>query len=169
MNPQTEKDSRIITDFPKFIFNTISDQIKQADTKAVGVLGILGIVTGALLSRLNTIKDHMGIYDPKWVVIFTFSTIMVVITMKFIVRVVYPRGSSSNTKNMIYYKDISLYSKDEYIKRGESLLNTDILKETYNDVYNIAGVASRKYKALRLAMLMTIITIIWTIAVLLLS
>ncbi|GEM_PF-5321971 len=60
------EDRKILGDFPKFIASAIADQIKQADTKAVGVLGILGIVTGALLSRLNSLKAVVGVSHPSW-------------------------------------------------------------------------------------------------------
>ena len=171
MNPQpaSDRDPRLSSDFPKFVCTLISDQIKQADAKAIGVLSILGIVTAALLSRLGSLKGISGLMDPKWVFIFSFSVVMIVITMKFIVRVVYPRASKGGNGNMLYFKDIATQSKEDYLTRGLELNNADIIRETYADAYNLAKVADKKYAALRRAMIATTVTIIWTIAVLLLS
>ena len=163
-------DPKVIVEFPRFIFNCIIDQIKQADTKAVGVLSILGIITSALMSRLNALKGMLGLDHPLWVILFSVSVIMILLSMKFIIRVVYPRDSKSKDKTMIYFKDIANHSSvNEYIDKGSRLVPEDMARETYSNVYYLARIATQKYAALRQAMVLTIITLIWTIGVLLLS
>ncbi len=171
MNSEEPKkeDIKTIADFPKFISTSIADQIKQADTKAVGVLGILGIVTGGLLSRLNSIKNVSGIEDPKWIFILGFSVVMILLCMKAIVLVVYPRLSKKGSENMTYFQDIAGFSQEEYVNRGKALTTDEIITNTYITAHNLANIATKKYKALREAMILTIVTIIWTIGVLLLS
>ena len=163
------EDTKTLADFPKFITNSIADQIKQADTKAVGVLSILGIVTGALLARLNAIKIMVGISDPLWIFIFGISVVMIMLSMKAIVRVVYPRLSKKNGGNMTYFADISLSSQQEYISGMRALSTDEIISKSYLLTYNLAKIASKKYRALQQAMILTMFTIIWTIAVILLS
>ncbi|NQV88040.1 MAG: hypothetical protein HQ402_00600 [Parcubacteria group bacterium] len=164
LNEKDIKDMRTLFDFAKFISTNIADQIKQADTKAVGVLGVLGIVTGALLSRLNTLKSTIGVGHSLWVFLFAFSLIMIVITLKFIIRVVYPRTSLSKKKNLLFFKDIATFSHEEYVEQASELSPQEFIRETHGNSHNLACVADAKYKALRHAMIFTVITIIWTVA-----
>lgn len=163
------EDIRVLVDFPKFIYTSIADQIKQADTKAVGILSIIGIVTAALLNRLSALKGSVGINHPMWVFIFAFSIIMLVLCMKSVIRVVYPRSTKGKHKNLIYFQDIASFSQEEYKSKGKSLSANEILDEVYSNTHNLAKIANSKYGALRQAMILTVITIVWTVAVLLLS
>lgn len=163
------EDIKTLADFPKFVSTAIADQIKQADTKAVGVLGILGIVTGALLSRLNVIKSVTGVAHPLWIFIFGFSVIMILFCMKAIIRVVYPRLSKKGSDSLTYFQDISSVSRGDFVARARSLNTDQVVEQTYSNAYSLATIATKKYRALRHAMLLTGITIVWTIGVLLFS
>jgi p-aminobenzoyl-glutamate transporter AbgT len=171
MNPQQDSkpDPRITTDFPKFIFTSLADQIKQADTKAFGLLTIIGIVTAALVTRLNALKTSLGITHPLWIFIFSFSFVMILVSIKCVVRVVYPRAGKNTSKSMTYFRDIAAISREEYVRKGESLDAASIVRETYDNTYTLAQISNTKYKALREAIIVTVVTIAWTVCVLLFS
>lgn len=164
-------DPRVATDFPKYLSTSIADQIKQADTKAFGTLGIIGITTGAVLSRLSAIKSTMGGVDEKWLVLFTVSAILIILALKASVSVVYPRLSKSNKsqKDKTYFMDIAEYTKDEFVAWGKSVVVEDVIEESYKNAYNLAQIAKKKFVALKKAMGLTLVALVWALAVLLFS
>ncbi|GEM_PF-5970718 len=95
---------------------------------------------------------------------------MILLSMKAILRVVYPRISKKGGgDSMTYFQNIAGSSREEYIARGSKLTADEVIANSYMNAHDLAAVASKKYKALREAMILTIITIIWTIGVLLVS
>jgi hypothetical protein len=173
MNPDLKEiksiDPKVATDFPKFISTSITDQIKQADTKAFGTLGIIGIIISALLSRLSALKAAEGVISPLWLILFGISAVLILIALKASLKVVYPRLSKPTKKDMTYFGDISGLSKEEYVEWGRNANLNTIIYESYNNVHNISLVASKKYAALQKAMISTGIALIWTVFIILFS
>ncbi len=165
-----KEDSKIKHDFARFVFSTISDQIKQADTKAFGVLGILGVLTAALLSRLASIKSATGI-TTTWIVLFIISALLIVFALKLVVRVVFPRlaTNKSNEKSILYFRDIINQPKAHYVQIAQSYSHEGLLTSLYQDTHNLAGIADAKFSTLRNALIMAVITFAWTITIILLS
>jgi hypothetical protein len=175
MNPETKPevkpiiDPRVATDFPKYIATSITDQIKQADTKAFGTIGIIGISTSALLARLASIRSAKGLISHTWLVLFGISAILILIALKAAISVVYPRLSKPTGKDMTYFGDIVGLNREQFIAWGSNLTTEAVIHETYKNAYSIAKIASKKYNALRKAMLFTLVALIWTIGVILFS
>ena len=168
MENNQNRDYKVLTAFPQYIATAITDQIKQADTKALGMLGVLGVLISALLAKLNTLKSALTTSNPLWLFIFGFSAIMVLLSLKFILAVVYPRSSKTKSASLIYFKDIASANRTAYLERGESLSEAEIVRENYANAHALAGVANRKYQALKRAMICTIITLVWVVGLLLL-
>ncbi len=162
-------DPKVATDFPKYIATSITDQIKQADTKAFGTIGIIGISTSALLTRLSAIKAAHGIISDTWIILFGISAILILIALKAAVAVVYPRLSKPTGKDMTYFGDIVGLDREEFLEWGKKLTLDGVVHETYKNAYSIAQIASKKYKALHNAMVFTLIALVWTIGVILFS
>ncbi|MEN9649741.1 MAG: hypothetical protein RL094_708 [Candidatus Parcubacteria bacterium] len=162
-------DPKVATDFPKYIATSITDQIKQADTKAFGTIGIIGIATSALLARLSVIKAAKGIIDPVWIALFGISALLILIAIKFSITVVYPRLTKPKKEDMTYFADIAALSKQEFIEWGSKLTTEGVINETYKNAYNIALIAKKKYAALQKAMFFTAVAIAWAILVIIFS
>jgi len=162
-------DPKIIVDFPKYIATSISDQIKQADTKALGTIGIISIITGALLSRLSVIKSNTGEINNIWLVLFVVSVVLILLALKAAVVVVYPRLTKPKKEDLTYFGDIANLTKDEFVTWGKGLGTNEIVHETYKNAYNLAQIADKKYAALRRAMFFTVFAIMWTVSVILYS
>jgi hypothetical protein len=162
-------DQKVATDFPKFIAVSIADQIKQADTKAFGTISIIGIVTAALLSRLNSLKASVGVLNDTWLILFGISAILILVALKAAVTVVYPRLSKPGKESFTYFGDISSITKDQFIEWGKGLTFDQVRDQTYINAYSLSKIADKKYKSLRRAMLATVLAIVWTLGVLLFS
>lgn len=178
MNPTEQKDiplekksldPKVATDFPKYIATSITDQIKQADTKAFGTIGIIGIATSALLARLSVLKGAKGIINPVWIVLFAVSAFLILIAIKTAISVVYPRLSKPKKEDMTYFGDIASLTREEFVQWGKDLTLEGVIFETYKNAYSIAKIAEKKYHALRKAMIFTAIALIWAIAVIMFS
>lgn len=169
IKPEQKLDPKVATDFPKFIATSIADQIKQADTKAFGTISIIGITTAALLSRLAGLKATLDVISPVWLLLFVISIGFIFFALKAAVLVVYPRLTTSKKEDMTYFLDISSMTKEEFLSLGKSLTTEGVIEATYKNAYNLSHVAAKKYKALRKAMIFTLIALVWAIGVILFS
>ena len=156
------------TDFPKFSAGQIANLIKQADAKAVSTLYVLGISTAALLARINAIKGGGGA-SPMWGAVFAVAVLLILVALKSIITVIYPRGGTPEKGDMTYFESIATNKKETYIKTGMALTDDAIAKALYNNTYNLAKVAHRKYHALRIALTLTGTSIVTTILILFLA
>ena len=114
-------------------------------------------------------KAVLGSGHPLWIFIFGMSVVMILLSIKSIIRVVFPRLSKKGSDSMTYFKDISSVSKEDFISKGKSLSTEDIINESYNNAYALSVIATKKYLALREGIIITLITIVWTIGVILFS
>jgi hypothetical protein len=167
---EEKEDKKIKHDFARFVFSTVSEQIKQADTKAFGILGILGILTMALLNRLAGIKSITGI-TPTWILLFVISALLIMLALKSVIRVVFPRLSKNeiHERSILYFQDIIAEKKVGYIQKATNYKEDEILSHIYQDIHNLAQIASSKFTALRKSLIIIIIAFVWTILIILLS
>ncbi len=156
------------TDFAEFASEQIADLIKQADAKAVSTLYVLGISTAALLARINMIKASGGA-TPMWGAVFAVAVFLVLMALKSIITVIYPRGGKPEKGDMAYFESIAAYKKETYVKNGMALTDEAVAKALYGNAYNLARVAQSKYHALRVALALTGTSIVTTILILFLA
>jgi hypothetical protein len=167
---EEKEDQKIKHDFARFVFSTISDQIKQADTKAFGILGTLGILTAALLTRLASIKSATGL-NTTWVILFIVSSLLIILALKSVILVVFPRlnKNDTNERSILYFQDIIAEKKISYVQKASNYKNNKILDFIYSDIHNLSNIANLKFIALRKALIISIIAFIWTIIIILFS
>ena len=155
-------------DFPKFSAGQIADLIKQADAKAVSTLYVLGISTAALLARINTVRASGGA-TPMWGAAFAVAVLLILVALKSVITVIYPRGGKPEKGDMTYFESIVANKKETYVKNGLTLTDDDIAKALDSNAYNLAKVAHSKYHALRVALALTATSIVTTILILFLA
>jgi hypothetical protein len=155
-------------DFAKFSSNQIADLIKQADAKAVSTLYVLGISTAALLARINAVKAAGG-PNPAWGMTFAIAILLILISLKAVLSVIYPRGGKPEKGDMTYFESIAAQTKDAYLKNALGMTEDNIARAIHTNAYNLACVASKKYRALRVSLITTASSIVTTILILLFS
>ncbi len=152
-------DSKVRTDFPRQILNSVQEQIKLADTKAAWIFSVLSVGTGALITKTSRI-DWNIVNKAEAMVLIAISTILIVLAFKNIIRVIYPRITKGNSSGMIYFGDIVSQQKKDYVKKGLSIKEEEIVKQLYEQSHVLSSIAEKKFKTLKTALLLTIIAII---------
>lgn len=156
------------TDFPKFIATQLADLIKQADTKATATFYVLGITAAALLARLTATKlNNAG--NVVWMGLFVIAAILILVALKTIITVIYPRLGKGSKKGFIYFKDITSQSLAEYVERGRRVSEEETVTLLYEHAHNLARISEAKFRALRYALILTGVAIVWAMFVLLLA
>ncbi len=158
-------DQKVRGDFSRFVFSSITDQIRQTDTKAYGILGILGILTSLLFNRVGAMKSSIG-SSLTWWIIVAISALLFIFVLSSVIGVVYPRLSKKNKDSILYFGNISEHTKNEYLQKTMRYSAEEVIEEAYKQSYSIAIIANKKYIALRLAMINLLITFIWTFIIL---
>lgn len=153
------------SDFPKFSATQIADLIKQADTKATSTLYVLGISTAALMARLTSLKSS-GAITPMRGMLFALAGFLIVVAFKTIMSVIYPRLGKPKKGDALYFESIALETQANHTKRGMALSEEDELRALHANAWNLARVAHKKYHALRLALALTALSVVTTIAIL---
>ncbi|MST04413.1 MAG: hypothetical protein EXS49_02515 [Candidatus Pacebacteria bacterium] len=159
-----KKDNRF--DLLKFISSQVSDQLRQADTKAVSIFGVLGILTGLLVNKINSLKFSEWFERPISMILIFISLFLVILSFKFALRVLYPRKSVSDKKSLSFFGDISSLKKEEYISLVSEVEEGESINILSLNVWNLSSVASKKYNALKTAFMLGIFSLIFTIIVL---
>lgn len=154
-------------EFGKYIASHIQGQIVLADRKAAWIFSVLAVATGALLTKI--VKIDLALINAKLILSLTIFVI-ILITAAFIqlIRVIYPRLTKSNTKSVYYFGDIIKNKKDQYTSKGVQLSEEEIITALYQESYDLASIASKKFNTLHKGVILTVIALISTILLLLL-
>lgn len=155
-------------DFPRQVLLVLLDQVKQADAKALGTFGALAILMGALATRITSLGGTDALNTP-WLLILGSGAVLILLALKSLISVVYPRDAKTTVKDMLYFKSISNIPQADFINWGKELTTEDALEELYRSAHNLAKIAESKYAALRKAMIATGFALAVTIVALVLS
>ncbi len=158
-----DKDLKDKIDFAKFITSTSSDLIKTADTKATWAFSAIGILTGALLTKIARI-DWSVSQNITTIGLISVSLFFIFLAFTYTLFVIYPRLSKGNKEGMIYFEDIATQTLEEYKLKYSGISQKWIAEKYYAQAYNLSVIASKKFKALRVGLFHMMITIVVLIA-----
>ncbi|MBM3281654.1 MAG: hypothetical protein FJY91_02865 [Candidatus Harrisonbacteria bacterium] len=161
-------DRRNIIDFQKFVCQNLSDQIKQADTKAAAIISVLGLITASLLSRLSSIKVRGSLSETNMIV-YCLAAALILVSLKFAIGVIFPRISKGKSTGLLYFGDISLMRKETFVKNITKIDETQISLEYANQAHALSAIAKRKYWNLRQAFILSSIALVFTIIALIVN
>lgn len=153
--------------YSQFVNSNLYEQIKFADTKAALIFSVLGIATAAIVSRGIKI-DWVQVNVSFIVILLGIAVILIIISLKSVFAVLYPRYNKSKRKGTFYFEDILNYNKNEYVNKGVSLSDNETAKELFEQSYVLADIVNRKFRAIRHAMITTAITLAYTVMILML-
>src|SRR3989344_2675440 len=141
-------DAKVRTEFPRYINTTIENQIKLADTKAVWIFSVLSVGTGALVSKTSHISWE-SVNQIRAMTMIALSLILIILSFKHIIRVIYPRISKGKSTGIIYFGDILSQSKESYVKKGLSIKEEEIIKQLYEQAHTLSGIINKKFRSLK--------------------
>jgi len=155
-------------DFAKYVATHLQGQVDFADKKAAWTFSVLAVGTGALINKLLKI-DWAATDSLKVLPLLGIAFFFIILAFIQIAKVVYPRIGRGHKGGYAYFEDIVQENKREYVKEGTSLTDERMLKVLYEEAYDLASIASRKFKEVYKAIVFSTIALIITIIVLLLT
>ena len=161
-----KEDMKARVAFASYIATHLQHQINFADTKAAWTFSVLAVASGALISKLTKV-NWSSVDVARTTILFSISAIAIILAFLQIVRVIYPRLVKGHKEGMSYFGDIIENNPHEYVKKGEMLSGTKTISELYEESYNLARIASEKFRHLHYGIIMTSIALIITIIILL--
>lgn len=161
-----DKDMRSKLDFARFICQNLSDQIRQADTKAAAVFSVLGIMTAGLLSRITNIKVRLTDWPIESLVIYGIAGLLLIISLKSAIAIIFPRLSKGKKESLIFFGDIVNFKKKDYEERVLKIDDEKIVLQYSNQAAALSAIALKKFTHLRQAFILTAVTLAWVIFIL---
>ncbi|MCF7910716.1 DUF5706 domain-containing protein [Candidatus Pacearchaeota archaeon] len=146
-------------DFAMYVSNHIQDQIELADRKTAWILSIIAVGTGGLLSKTSGINWSEVNTFQVMSILSIVSTLIIIATIQ-LVSVIYPKISKGNKKGFSYFEDIIQNKRDQYTKKGSELSEKEIVETLYRESYDLASIASRKFRKLHYGIILTVLALI---------
>jgi len=158
---------KVRLEFVKYIATHLQQQISLADRKAAWTFSVLAVGTGALLTRVTKI-DWTTVDVLRTTSLLVIAAFILIIAFIQVVRVVYPRLIKGSKEGLTYFGDIIENEEGRYVKKGTKLTEEEIVKSLYEESYNLAKIASKKFRQLLYGIILTAMALISTIILLLL-
>lgn len=145
-----------------FLWNThkyIDDYIKFADTKAAFVVAILsaflssGIKSGSYATILHKPVSQWCLLDG----IAITALILMLAAVLMSVNVIRPRLKTKQVEGIIYWKAITIAGCFKFVSTIESLDDDTLRSAVAGHTYEIAEIATKKYRFVALAMILGIV------------
>lgn len=155
-------------DFAKYVSTHLQGQVDFADRKAAWTFSVLAVGTGALINKLLKI-DWAATDSLKVMPLFMIAFLFIVLAFIQLAKVVYPRIGRGRKGEYAYFEDIIQENKKEYVEEGTKLSDERMLKILYEEAYDLASIASRKFKEVYKGIVFSTIALIITIIVLLIT
>ena len=122
----------------------INDYIRLADAKALGLLGVFGVLIGLILDRAT------GELSDVEKVLATGTVIASGAAMAAAGFAVFPRTRGRPT-GTIYWKAIRSMSESQFVESTRGATEEELVDRLSKHLYEIAGIANEKYNALQFA------------------
>lgn len=130
-------------DFAKHHNSYLNEYIRFADAKALAIITINGLIIKILFNYLTN-----NLVETKY--FFTLiSCVLLLIAIFFAALVVYPRTSAKNSKGIIFWENVSLKDKEEYLRELKQIEEEDLLEKVIEQNYYLSVTATKKYSVLR--------------------
>lgn len=129
-----------------YILSSNQEVVKMADTKASFLMGISGVILSILVPMDKTHFSIEKLYSLYLAIFFlTISILLQVLT-------IYPR-SRVNEKNVLHYKGILEFERDDYLEYMEKMSSERILRAYTQSIYDLAIIQKNKYKWLKFGLI----------------
>ena len=145
-------------------YDAIGELIRFADTKATAILAINGVIAGFYFSNIGAIQN---ILQQKSISILplAIATILLLFSSALSAYCIAPRLKMNNTRCLIFFCDIANYkTADEYEKAlSNKMTDEQIKKQLIDQVWANSKIATKKYKAVNIAVLLFVASMISSI------
>ncbi len=155
-----EVDFKTNFEFIKTINSNISEQIKLADTKASWVFSVLGLLTAVLTNILTKFK-FAELMQPKIMIFALIAILSLILAFKHIILVMYPRITKGTKGGVLYFKDITESTKEEYLQALNNLDEEGMVRPLQSQAYDLARIVEKKFSSLKIAIISCMFALGW--------
>ena len=149
----------------RYSLSHLSELVKFADHKALVLLGILGFLTGHLMTKLFQLRKEE--YTITGIVFCLLACISCLVALGFAIKVVYPRLKYKNTqkqKGFVYWAEILQNpSLESFRENFFHITEDEVLENFCNELYHVADINKKKYYALQKSFIMSVMSAIFMI------
>jgi hypothetical protein len=140
-----------VFDYGWRIFEHLTSQIQNADTKASLLLGVDAILIGALAAlvatRISSLPEHKyAIPDVISVLLLGLALVFLGGSLYFSLIVTRPTTPRVKDSGLFYFSMIRAQPREEFIERFENLTHRQVRHDLLSQVHSLAGIAQRKYR-----------------------
>ncbi|NUM33918.1 MAG: hypothetical protein HUU50_05210 [Candidatus Brocadiae bacterium] len=170
MDVQNEPKAEILSkekkiELAKYSLSHLSELVKFADHKALVLLGILGFLSGHLLTKLFALRKEE--YSSAGIALCLLAVICCLAALGFAIKVVYPRlkyKSIQKSKGFVYWAEILANPTPESFRDNFfNITQDEVLENFSNELYHVANINKQKYQALQKSFIMAVMSAIFMI------
>jgi hypothetical protein len=142
-------------------FEAINEFIRFADTKAVAILAIDGVIAGFYFSNIETIQTLLQ-QRPIVLVLLLMSIGFVLISSGFSTYCIVPRLKMNKSNCLIFFCDIANYpTADAYKKAIENeMSDKEIEKHLTDQIWANSKIANKKYYAVTVSVIVFVALVV---------
>lgn len=165
-----------IKDILKELYRDVAEWLKFAEAKNGILLTITGVLLFGLLRMLPIKLEWLMQYEKT----LMFSSLILIISMLVALASYIPmlninkkskKEEKRKNPNLLYYKDIAAFTKEEYIVEMEKKYNIKItnqekayIEDQVDQILSLANIALRKYKYFYIGVILVSLSLINIIA-----
>jgi len=152
---KTRKSARIlegdILDYGWQMFDHLTSQIQNADTKASLILGVDAILLGMLAAkaaeRIATFVDYDH-FTPALISVLLLGLALIFLgtSVYFALIVTRPAMRRAREGGLFYFSMIHTLPREEFIERFETLTPQMVRHDLLSQVHTLAGITRRKFQ-----------------------
>ena len=136
----------------KLSIQEFGNWVKNADTKTTVLTAALGVTATAVASRTDSIVRAYGAAETGLALLLTLPLILfsfsVFVTIRFIYLALMPRTKPSSPANRFSWSSMATRTEPP-----KSLATSAVMEEAWEHAHTLAGIADKKYKAFRWALI----------------
>jgi hypothetical protein len=145
------------------IYESTSELIRFSDTKATALLAINGIIAGLYFSNVTVLREALS-HRLISIVPLTSAIILILVSLYFSAWCIFPRLNRNAGCDLVFFGDIVTAHKtaNEYeVALREAFKNNEgLFTQLSHEIYEISGIAEKKYKAVKRAILFLVLALL---------
>ncbi|MCP4427094.1 MAG: hypothetical protein GY803_21620 [Chloroflexi bacterium] len=149
-------------------YNTVQEGIRHSDTKAEAVVGIVGVVTGIMLSALAAPGSFLFGQRPFLFIILILGVISGAVSIYFAIRCLSPTLDVGEPTSLLFFGHVAkLHSTAVSYQKAVNETFTsddDILEHLTSEVWANSKIAWKKFKLVAWAIRFLVVTIFIALA-----
>lgn len=161
-----------LKDILKETYKDVTEWLKFAEAKNGILLTVIGVFLFGLLRLLSSeLEWILPLENTLLLVILILSSNLIVVLISYFPMLNIMKKSKKNMvhseRNLIFYKDIALFTKEEYIETLEKKYNIKVtkqeepfIKDQIDQIIALSQIAVQKYMFFRIGVTLIVVSVV---------